>query len=90
MFLINEELGHEDVWRSAGTAPPFLTSELNDEWLASYIDRLTPKRNRPLYLLDRRLSGAHSRPERWEDKIILEPAVNGIPAVRNAARRYTD
>jgi hypothetical protein len=43
LFLISQELCHEDIYGSRGIAPPFLTSTLDGgEWTAFRPCRLTP------------------------------------------------
>jgi hypothetical protein len=43
VLVFNEAPHHEDVWGSRGTAPPFLTSELDGDWSASRPDLFTPQ-----------------------------------------------
>jgi hypothetical protein len=48
LCLINRALRHEDVWRSGGVAPPFLTLALDGgEWSASHPGRFTSGERTP-------------------------------------------
>jgi hypothetical protein len=53
---LNKVSRHEDVWGSAGIAPPFLSSVLyGGEWSASHSSCFTLPGKIPRYPLDRRL-----------------------------------
>jgi hypothetical protein len=88
LCLINYALCHEDIWRSGGISPPFLTSALDGgEWSASRPGRFTPWGKSPLYPLDRRA------PEPvwtlWRRETFCS-AGNRTRAVQSVARCYTD
>jgi len=56
---------HQDTkiyWGSLGNLHAFLNLALNEsEWSSSRFDRFTPEANSPLYLLDTRLGGLHTK-----------------------------
>jgi hypothetical protein len=67
LCLINQLPRHEDVWRSWGVTPSFLTSTLDGcEWSAVRLGRFTLRRKSPLFPLDRRLGGSQSQSGRCE------------------------
>jgi hypothetical protein len=59
----------------------FLTSALlGGEWSTSRPGRFTPRGKSPLYPLDRRLGGPHSRSGRFGEEKILDPTGTRTPS----------
>jgi hypothetical protein len=66
--LINLALCHEDVWKTGGIPPSFVTSALDEgEWSVLSIGCFTPGKELPA-ILDKRLSGPQIRSGHYEDE----------------------
>jgi hypothetical protein len=84
LCLINLAQCNEDVWRSGGIAPPFLTSTLKESVVSFTPRPLYPWEKSPRYPLNMRLSWPWSRSGRCGEKS-LTPAGNWTPPFKPVA-----